>query len=447
MRESHGARSSLAQWGLVLTLTLMTMLAQIDKNILVLMVGPIQRDFGVNDVQVSFLIGAAFAVANIVAGLPAGWLADRFDRRVIIAGGVVVWSLAVASNAAAATFATLVVARIIVGGAEALIPPSAYSLIRDGVDDTRRPRALSVYTMALILGTGLSLVLGGPLMGAIQASGLGTLPVIGNVAAWQMTLFLIGLAGLPIGLTIFLNRDPGRHGNDKHAQGQGSHTREVMRLLWQQRGLFGPLLLFVAANAMITYGLAAWVPTMAARRFALGMKEFGLTQGLLMLTAGPLGLWLAGLCMQRKQTAAPLGRVALVGLFASLAVAALTVSLSLARALPTFWVLDAMVVLCSWTFMSVTSVIVARTVPTQAVGLVMALVLVLNGLVGQGLSPTLIALVGQHVFGGAGQSLPHAMAVVFSASGLFAFVASLLLARNLARRATATMTAQMQVGV
>lgn len=442
------ARSVSVQWGLVITLTVITMLAQIDKNILVLMVGPIQHEFGVNDVQISFLIGAAFAVANIVVGMPAGWLADRFDRRVIIACGVVVWSAAVAANAAVASFVALVLARIVVGGAEALIPPSSYSLIRDGVDEIRRARALSVYTMALILGTGLSLVLGGPLMSAIQSADWRSLPVIGHIASWQMTLFLIGMVGFPIGLMIFLNRDPGRPGSDTASEQVhgGEGMRAIARLLWQQRGLFGPLLMFVIANAVITYGLAAWVPTVAARRFALDMRAFGLTQGALMLTAGPLGLWLAGVAMQRKKTVAPLPRVALIGLVASCAVAVLTVSLVLSNSLRAFWTIDAMVVLCSWTFMTVTSVIVSRTVPTQSIGLVMALVLVLNGLVGQGFSPTLIALVGRYVFDGAAQALPFAMAVVFAASGLVACLAAIALHRGLGRGSCSLGTVQASAG-
>ncbi|ELW9527373.1 MFS transporter [Burkholderia cenocepacia] len=410
------------------------MLAQIDKNILVLMVGPIQRDFGVNDVQISFLIGAAFAVANIVAGIPAGWLADRFDRRLIIVGGVVIWSLAVAANAAMTTFSALVIARIVVGGAEALIPPSSYSLIGDGVDEVRRARGLSVYTMSLMLGTGLSLVLGGPLMAAIHGWGLRTLPVIGDVSPWQMTLFLIGVVGLPISLMILLNRDPGRRGDEARAMVQRPATRDIVRVLWQERALLGPLLLFVGANAMITYGLAAWVPTLAARCFALGMKEFGLTQGILMLTAGPIGLYVASQFMQRRQTAISLERVAQVGLASSVAVAILTVFLVLANTLPIFWALDALVVLCSWTFMSVTSVIVSRTVPAQAIGLTMATVLVLNGLVGQGLSPTLIALVGRYGFNGGTGALGGAMATVFAAAGLLSTVASHLMYRRLTRR-------------
>jgi MFS family permease len=441
MQANHKAGSRLAQWGLVATLTLMTMLAQIDKNILVLMVAPIQRDFGVSDVQISFLIGAAFAVANIVVGLPAGWLADRFDRRLIIACGVLVWSLAVAANAAATTFAVLVAARVIVGGAEALIPPSSYSLIRDGVDESRRARALSVYTMALMLGTGLSLVLGGPLMSAIHSSGMNTIPFLGNVTAWQMTLFLIGLVGVPMSLMIFLSKDPGRRGSGTANPSRGSH--HVVAYLWAHRAIFGPLFLFVVANAIITFGLAAWLPTVIVRRFHLGMREIGLIQGAVLLTMGPLGLWLAGMAMERR--AAALTSVAGVGMVTSLAVAGLTVALVLTGTLQSFWIVDALVVLFSWTFMSVTSTIVARVVPTQSIGVVMAMVLVLNGLLGQGLSPTLIALVGRHLFLGSAEALPNAMAVVFAVSGGIALVASAALYRSVARSDSAMSDAATQV--
>ncbi|CAN7793478.1 MFS transporter [Caballeronia sp. LjRoot34] len=431
MQKHRSGNTAHSQWGLVASLTVVTMLAQIDKNVLVLMVGPIQRDFGVSDVQISFLIGAAFAVANIVVGLPAGWLADRFDRRVVIGAGVLIWSLAVAANAAASAFIVLIIARVIVGAAEALIPPSSYSLIRDGIEEKRRARALSVYTMALMLGTGLSLVLGGPLMGAIQAAGIHSIPMIGEVASWQTTLFLIGIAGLPMGFLIFLNKDPGRQRDGASSEKQG--MAEAVRFLVVNRAIILPLLVFSVSNAMITYGLAAWIPTMTTRRFHVGMSIIGATQGGLLLTMGPVGLWLAGMAMDRKGGTS-LSGVALVGVVVSLAVTALTVWLCQIDALVTFWLVDAIVVLFSWTFMAVTATIVSRTVPALSVGIVMAIVLVLNGLIGQGFSPTLIALVGQHVFGADPGALASAMALVFAGSGTVAIGASLVLYRNLVRR-------------
>lgn len=422
----HGRpRSKFAQWGLVVTLTILSMLAQLDKNILVLMVAPIQKSYGVGDVEISFLIGAAFAIANIAVGIPAGWMADKLDRRLVIAAGVVIWSVALSANAVAASFAGLVVARVVVGGAEALIPPSSYSLIRDGVDEDRRARALSIYTMALMLGTGLSLVLGGPLLAAVHQAGWSWLPFVGHVGSWQFTLFLIGALGLPLAMTVFLNRDPGR--SAPAAAGPAAADAQMASLpayLRTHRAFFLPLLLFVVANAIVTFGMAAWLPAMAGRKFLLEMRTFGLTQGIIMLTAGPLGLWLAGVAMQKRHAGNPLARIMAVGLASSLAMTVLPTALVLSASLPWFWTIDCFVVLSSWTFMSVTSVVVARTVPAASVGLVMALVLFVNGLVGQGCAPTLIALVGRHVYGGAGHALPYAMATVFVLAGCVACLAA-----------------------
>jgi MFS family permease len=431
MEDRRNRKSILRQWGLVACLTVVSMLAQIDKNILVLIVGPIQRDFGASDVQISLLIGAAFAVANIVVGLPSGWLADRFNRRVVIAVGVAIWSFAVASNAVASGFAALLVARIIVGGAEALIPPSSYSLIRDGVDEQRRARALSVYTMSLMLGTGLSLVLGGPLLGAVQSAGIRSIPFIGTVSPWQVTLFLIGVVGLPMSLLIFLAKEPGRQ---QDASSNASRSLAgVGRYLVINRAIFLPLILFAVSHAMITFGLGSWMPTMTARRFHLGLRDIGLMQGGLLLTMGPLGLWLAGMAMDRKGGRSLAG-VALVGMLVTIAVTTLTVVMCLIGSVTAFWMVDATVVLFSWTFMAVTSTVVAKTAPASIVGAVMAIVLVLNGLIGQGGSPTLIALVSQHVFGGGPDALPRAMASVFAVAGAVALWAAVVLYRNFLRR-------------
>jgi hypothetical protein len=54
-------------------------------------------------------------------------------------------------------------------------------------------------------------------------------------------------------------------------------------------------------------------------------------------------------------------------------------------------------------------------------------------LVGQGFSPTLIALVGRLAFADGPDALPHAMSAVFSTSGVIALVATALLYRNLSR--------------
>lgn len=61
---------------LVFVLTVMGMLAAIDRQILSLLINPIKADLGLTDVQISLVVGAAFALAHIAFTLPAGYLAD-----------------------------------------------------------------------------------------------------------------------------------------------------------------------------------------------------------------------------------------------------------------------------------------------------------------------------------------------------------------------------------
>lgn len=239
------------------------------------------------------------------------------------------------------------------------------------------------------------------------------------------------MVGLPMSLLIFLAQEPGRQ---EEASADASRSLAgVGRYLVANRAIFLPLTLFAVSHAMITFGLGSWMPTMTARRFHLGLREIGLMQGGLLLTMGPLGLWLAGMAMDRKGGRSLAG-VALVGVLVTIAVTALTVTMCLIGSVSAFWVVDAMVVLFSWTFMAVTSTVVAKVAPASIVGAVMAIVLVLNGLIGQGGSPTLIALVSQHGFGGSPDALPRAMASVFAAAGATALWAAIVLYRTFLRQ-------------
>src|ERR1700712_5858879 len=60
------------QWRLVIALTLIAMLALLDKYALSLLVQPLKADLGLNDTEVGLAVGTAFAIANIAIGIPAG---------------------------------------------------------------------------------------------------------------------------------------------------------------------------------------------------------------------------------------------------------------------------------------------------------------------------------------------------------------------------------------
>jgi len=116
-------------WYVVGVLTLAYIFSFIDRQILSLMVGPIQQDLRISDTQMSLLMGLTFAVFYTFFGIPLGRLADTSSRRLLIAVGVAAWSVMTAGCGLAMTFWQLAVFRMGVGVGEATLSPSAYSLI------------------------------------------------------------------------------------------------------------------------------------------------------------------------------------------------------------------------------------------------------------------------------------------------------------------------------
>src|SRR5882672_2228291 len=84
---------------------------------------PDLRDtFGFKDAKLG-LLATAFILPHALATLPFGWAGDRYDRRRVIALGMLLASIAGAAGALATSPATLVVSRVVVGlGTAAVVP-------------------------------------------------------------------------------------------------------------------------------------------------------------------------------------------------------------------------------------------------------------------------------------------------------------------------------------
>src|SRR5262249_51699549 len=82
-----------------------------DRGVVNVMAPAIRASLGLSLVQVSLLQGAAFALFFAVAGIPLGWVADRSNRRNLIAIGIAFWSLATIACGLSANFWQLFAAR------------------------------------------------------------------------------------------------------------------------------------------------------------------------------------------------------------------------------------------------------------------------------------------------------------------------------------------------
>jgi len=384
------------QWRIVMALTLLAMLALLDKYALSLLVEPLKKDLRLTDTQVGLAVGAAFAVANIAAGLPAGWAADKFSRRRIVALGVVFWSGMTIACGMVGNFWQFFLARAGVGLGEGLIPPASYSLIRDGVSAERQGRAFGLFAMSNTLGPGAALLLGGGILALISAQGWDHLPLVGPVAPWQMLLVILGLAGMPLALLAFSFPEPPRR-----TLAQGTTFRDVLHLMVRERALYIPLIGFACLSAMIAAALGTWFPAFVGRSFGLQPGTIGSILGLLLICAGPLGVVVAGHAMDAlvaRGREGP-GTVALV---AACMIGTFGTLTPLVPNLQTMWVCEAGVILSSTSYLAIVSTIVARHSPGEMTGKVMAILLILQAIVGSGFAPVIVGLLADNVYGGSG---------------------------------------------
>lgn len=180
----------------------------VDRQILSILANDIKADLGVDDAQLGFLYGTAFAIFYALFGIPLGRLADGWHRLRLLSLGLALWSCMTMISGAARSFGMLTVARIGVGVGEASANPCAYSLISDWFPRRVRATALSIYASGLFVGSGLSLVIGGTIVEQWNTAFPGGGPF--GLVGWQAAFVIVGFPGLLLALWVLTLREPVR---------------------------------------------------------------------------------------------------------------------------------------------------------------------------------------------------------------------------------------------
>ncbi len=286
--ETQYPRSS-AAWYAVGILVLAYTSSMIDRVIISYLVGPIKATFRINDSQMSLLMGIAFTLFYSVLGVPAGRLADRLNRRSFAAVGITLWSLATAYCGLAASYVQLFIGRVAVGFGEATLSPAAYSLIADYFPPKKRTTAMSVYSMGISIGNGTAVMLAGSIAGFAAGAGMMNLPVLGDIHAWQLIFFMVGLPGLAVAALMLTVREPKRLGVDSHnsATTLSDFFQHVKR---HKMAVFCHVVGF-GMFSIFNQGVGFWFPEFFVRTFAWKKADIGVWQGSTSIIMGTLGLW------------------------------------------------------------------------------------------------------------------------------------------------------------
>lgn len=414
------SRAPGASWYALLILVLVYMVGITDRQILSIMIVPIQKDLSLTDVQISLLQGFAFATLYSTVGLLAGWAIDRFDRRFVYLISVIFWSVSCGLCGMATGFWSLFAARVGVGVGESTMTPGGYSLISDMFPKRQLSLALSIYTMGANVGVGLSFVLGGSIAAIVAAYGPVDLPIVGQVRTWQLTFIILGLLGIAVAPALLTFREPKRRGAQSTAAGL---IAPAIRHFKQQPKAYSAHFLGFGLNNAIGFIVLGWTPAFLMRQYDWTQGEVGLRIGLAIGVAGALGPLCFGVLASRLSHRGPSDfhlRVPI--LMAPLAV--LLAAGSLLTRSPALW-LVAMAGIYFVTSASLVSGSAALQLmtPNQLRGRMVAVFLAVSAILGGGFGPLAVAVVTEKVLGNQ-QEVGTSMAVTI---GLFALMQAAIL--------------------
>ncbi len=249
----------------------------IDRHIVSALAPAIKADLKLDDADIGFLLGTAFAVLYGVIGISMGRIADALSRTRLMASGLALWSVMTALSGGAANFAAMSGARLGVGVGEATANPVSQSMISDYFPARNRGAVLGVYLASVHLGTAIAFVLGGLILK--QWNGWCSVFPDGacGIAPWRAAFLLVGLPGLVLALLVFFLREPPRP--------KAHVTKPAMAIVWQELGSAIP------PFTLMTLGKIGGRRAMMTNLVLIGILILG--GGLLAWLTGDRAQWIA----------------------------------------------------------------------------------------------------------------------------------------------------------
>lgn len=247
----------------------------IDRQILAILLPAIKNEFGVDDWVLGFLAGSAFALFYATLGIPIAVLADRYNRRNLIAAAVAIWSGMTALCGVAANIAQLSLARIGVGIGEAGCSPPAHSMIADLYPPEQRSTAMGVFTLGISAG----------IMVAYLAGGW----IVQNIG-WREAFFIVGVPGLLLALIVRFTLDEPVRGlaDGRTDTGDRPTVAEVARFLFRRKS-FLHMAIGSGLASFGGYAVISFFPSFLVRSHGMNLAEIGVYMGFIIGIGGGLG--------------------------------------------------------------------------------------------------------------------------------------------------------------
>ena len=263
----------------LMILTLIVMSNAIDRQLIGALLEPIKKEFFTSDTQMGLLAGLWFALFYAAGSIPIARIADKGNRRNVLAACCALWSFITILCGMVANYWQLVLARTGVAIAEAGNTPTSLSMVADYYPKEQRPLAMSV------LATG-------SFVSALFALAGGAW--IAQQYGWRMAFIVAGMPGIALALLMRVTvPEPRRGAWDAPA------VYAQMPLLQTLREIFSSVAFryLTLANGFATFwlvGMTTWNISFLIRSHGMELKNAGLLIGMILPVSMIMGVLLSG---------------------------------------------------------------------------------------------------------------------------------------------------------
>ncbi len=372
-----------------------------------------KAELGLSDRQLGLLQGVAVAVPLALFALPLGRMTDSGRRVPLLMALAAAWTLGTIATAFAPEFWSLFAARML-AGLGLLAIPVAISIGADLSTPETRGRSMFVLGVGKTIGQAAAFALGGALFAwAISRTG------VFGLSPWRAVHLVFGLASALLLIPLMTLKEPPRH----EVGGGGQALGPAMRAIWERRAFLGPLYLGYTAVIMADVAAAVWAAPVLQRFYGQEPADFAGWMGAVLLGSGVLGGLLGGVLADLGHRSRMRG-----GLMAGAVVAAVAgtpaAAFAIMPSVPLFALALGALLLAGAVMGLITATAMALVIPNEIRGVCLAFLMIVGGVVGFGVAPTLVTF-GSDALGGE-QHLAQALTVVGVTASAFSVLALLL---------------------
>ncbi len=257
------------RWYVLFTTMLVYTINIADRYVMSTVLEPIRLELHLTDGGIAFLTGVSLALFYVTMGIPLSWVADRYNRKNLLAASIAAWSVMTTLCGLSKGYSQLLLARIGVGIGEAGGTPACNAIVGDYFPANRRPMAMTIFALGAPLGAWL----GADMAGAVS-----------HAYGWRAAFLVLGVPGVILALIVYFTvKEPRRGCLDAVPQSVAAPTLiESLKFIRIQKSAFH-VIMGSGVSALWGWGLMWFTPTFIQR-------TYGVNEGVAGGIVGPIHL-------------------------------------------------------------------------------------------------------------------------------------------------------------